>query len=188
MYVTLLFWLLLLGVPLSADGGRAPGQQSAVPPDPLAGLSGTGRAIDTRHLTLTPTVTRDAAPPGGRLTLVLDVVPKPGMHVYAPEQKDLIPVSLLLKADERIRAGARRLPPSEAYFFAPLGETQRVYSRPFRIEQEVRIADTPETRRRAASGEDLTISATLRYQACDNAVCYLPQEVPVSWTVRIKKD
>ena len=56
-----------------------------------------------------------------------------------------------------------------------LKETQRVYAKPFRITQEVTLgADAPET---------LTVKGTLRYQACDDTICYLPVTVPVSWTV-----
>ena len=30
----------------------------------------------------------------------------------------------------------------------------------------------------------LTIKGTLRYQACDDKVCFRPTNVPVEWTVR----
>lgn len=142
-------------------------------------------STDTRHLTLTTSVSPASATPGAPVTLFVDIAPKPKMHVYAPEQKDVIPVTLVVTPDESIRIGARRFPPSEAYFFAPLKETQRVYSKPFRIAQDVRVADTPGVRKRARGGAPLTISGTVRYQACDETICYLPQEVPVTWRIAL---
>ena len=35
-------------------------------------------------------------------------------------------------------------------------------------------------------GATLTIKGTLRYQACDDKVCYLPQSIPLSWTVGLR--
>jgi hypothetical protein len=32
----------------------------------------------------------------------------------------------------------------------------------------------------------LTIDATLDYQACDDAVCFVPASVPVSFTVQVR--
>jgi hypothetical protein len=28
------------------------------------------------------------------------------------------------------------------------------------------------------------VEGTLRYQACDDRVCYVPQELPVKWTLQ----
>ena len=179
--------VLLITLALFATPRAAAGQQSSRP-DTLASMSRKpGEGIETRHLRMTLAAEPAAAAPGRLVTLIADVEPRPGMHVYSPEQKDVVAVALVLDRDPRIRPGARRLPPSEAYFFAPLNETQRVYSRRFRIEQDVRVLDTPAIRRLAADGGSLTIAGVLRYQACDEAVCYLPQNVPVTWTIALDR-
>jgi hypothetical protein len=166
-----------------------------VPPHTHANLmaqapDGPGRGVrkvETPHLVLTTSSTDQAAAPGTRISLLLDIAPKPKMHVYAPEQKELIPISLSLTPDEAIKVHPAKFPKSEKYFFAPLNETQFVYSRPFRIVQDVTLAPTPAVRERAsAPGATLTISGTLRYQACDDKVCYMPQNLPVSWTVSLR--
>ena len=100
------------------------------------------------------------------------------MHVYAPGQQDYLGVSLTLEKDEAFAAGAAKFPASEKLFFKPLNETQRVYSHPFRITQPVTIA--------RPRGGTVTVKGTLRYQACDDAVCYLPATVPLTWTIKIK--
>jgi DsbC/DsbD-like thiol-disulfide interchange protein len=128
------------------------------------------QVTETKHLTITPSVSQA----GGRVSLIVDVVPKPKMHVYAPEQKDYIPISLTLAAADGVRAGQAQFPKAEKWFFEPLKETQLVYSKPFRITQPITLTKSSAT---------VTINGTLRYQACDDSICYLPQNVPVSWTI-----
>lgn len=159
--------------------------QSTEPaPSPL--LLTSGDRVETRHLTLRTSASSDVAAPGGRVTLRVRITPKPKMHVYAPEQEGVIPVTLVLASSPDIRPGAQRLPESERYFFAPLEETQRVYSKPFEITQAITIADTRLVRARAGRRAAMTIEGRVRYQACDDTICYLPQEVPVAWTITLE--
>jgi hypothetical protein len=158
-------------------------EQSREPAAPLFPPDGR---VETRHLTLRTSTSVAAASPGARVTLRVAVTPKPKMHIYAPEQKDVIPVTLVLTSSPDVRPGTLRFPPSDTYFFAPLEETQRVYSKPFEIAQEITIADTRPVRARAGAGDTITISGRLRYQACDDTICYLPQDVPVSWTITLE--
>ena len=65
-------------------------------------------------------------------------------------------------------------------FFAPLNETQLVYSKPFRIVQPV-VVTIPRQRT-----DEIKLTGRIRYQACDDAICYLPKDVPVSWVIRLK--
>ena len=32
----------------------------------------------------------------------------------------------------------------------------------------------------------MTIAATLSYQACDDTLCFVPQSVPLSWTINVR--
>jgi hypothetical protein len=148
--------------------------------------AGETQRLETPHLAVTARSSDSAAAPGTRLSLVIDIAPKPRMHVYAPEQKELIPISLTLDPSDAIKVHPPEYPKSEKYFFAPLAETQFVYSKPFRIVQDVTIALTPALRERAASGERITIGGRLRYQACDDKVCYMPQELRLSWTIGLR--
>jgi DsbC/DsbD-like thiol-disulfide interchange protein len=116
---------------------------------------------------------------GATLSLSIDIAPKPKMHVYAPGEKDGIPVTLTIEPNPAIKVGAPVFPPPQKYYFEPLKLTQLVYSKPFTIVQPVTLAA-------ASSGDrELTIEGSLRYQACDDRVCYLPKRVPLSWKVSI---
>jgi AhpC/TSA family/Disulphide bond corrector protein DsbC len=144
-----------------------------------------GGTTETAHLFVAAGASDARVAPGTRLALYLDVTPKPKMHVYAPEQKDVIPVSVKLDAGE-FRIHAPQFPRPETYFFKPLNETQLVYSKPFRIVQEITVALTPVARERARSAGSIVITGALTYQACDDAICYMPVTVPVTWTVGLK--
>jgi len=124
--------------------------------------------------------------PGKRLTLIVDVTPGPKMHVYSPGQEGYIPIAMTLdeSADYRVARPAV-FPPPGTYYFAPLKETVKVYDAPFRITQDVTLALTRELRQRASARETLTIRGTLDYQACDDAVCYRPDSIPLAWTVTL---
>jgi DsbC/DsbD-like thiol-disulfide interchange protein len=135
--------------------------------------------IDTKHLTITTSSSAPAAAPGERLSLYVDVAPKPKMHVYAPDQTDYIPIELKVEPASSFKPQAIQYPTAEQFFFAPLKETQRVYSKPFRITLPITLAQS--------AALPLTIKGTVRYQACDDAICYLPQTIAVSWKVPLKK-
>ena len=159
---------------------------SLITPAQAAGASAS-QPSETPHLTVTTAASDPVVSPGTRFSLIIDVVPKAKMHVYAPDQTAYIPVSVALDGDEAIKPHAPRFPPSELYIFKPLDERQRVYSKSFRILQDVTVALTPAVRERArAAGATLTIKGALNYQACDDRVCYRPSSVPLSWTVRLE--
>ena len=104
----------------------------------------------------------------------------PSKPVYAPDQpkgQDYIPILLTVAPNGAYQLLEKpRYPPSEKLFFAPLKETQHVYSKSFRVAQPIIVtADV--------SREPLTITGTVRYQACDDAICYVPQTVAVKWII-----
>jgi hypothetical protein len=181
-------WLLgaagTCGILAGSPAAIAPSVNAGSPQALSSTRPGSAR-VETRHLTLTTSASAPDLARGGRVTLFVDIAPKPKMHVYSPEQKDVIPIALTIEATDRIRSGATTFPKPEKYFFAPLKETQLVYSKPFRLAQEIThlAADGAGT-----SDVPITINGTLRYQACDDTICYLPQSVPVSWalTMRVK--
>jgi DsbC/DsbD-like thiol-disulfide interchange protein len=168
---------LFLSLVLSAGGpATGAGPSRAQSRDGLRATA--GGQTETKHLTVATLAPAGAVAPGARVSLVIQVAPKPEMHVYAPEQKGLIPISLVLEPTRAVKAHAARFPKSET--FTPLDEVQFVYSKPFRIVQDVTVSAAP------PAGTTLTVKGTLKYQACDNAICYAPVTVPVSWTINLK--
>jgi DsbC/DsbD-like thiol-disulfide interchange protein len=143
--------------------------------------------ITTRHLSVSPSTSAAAVAPGGHLSLVVEIAPKPKMHVYAPGQPDVIPISLTLSAGEASGGQPVQFPQPEKREFKELGETHLVYSRPFRLVQDVTIPATRSLMKRAAARDaSITIKAVLKYQACDDTICYAPVSVPIVWIVALQ--
>jgi thiol:disulfide interchange protein DsbD len=167
-FLVMRLWIALLGTAAIAAGQR----QSA---DPLASL--LARAAP-KYATVSTSADKPTVV-GGRITttLFVDITPNRGMHVYAPGAKDYVPVTLSLSGPKNVRAGTVVYPPSEIYFFEVLNERVPVYQKPFRLTQPVTMTgSTPPT--------PVVITGSLKYQACDDKVCYSPESVPVSWTVQ----
>jgi DsbC/DsbD-like thiol-disulfide interchange protein len=143
----------------------------------LLGQGPAKKPIETAHLSISTSTSAVSVARGGKVTLQLDVTPKPKMHVYAPGQEGYIAITVTLDADASLTAGKAKYPAGEKYVMPALNETQIVYAKPFRITQDVTIA--------ADAGEK-TIKGTVRYQACDDTICYIPKTVPVEWTFTVR--
>jgi DsbC/DsbD-like thiol-disulfide interchange protein len=128
---------------------------------------------ETPHLQL-KTSAKPAA--GRKVTLQIDVTPKSKMHVYAPGQDGYIPIQLTLTPSPAFSAARAKYPDGEQYVMPAINETQLVYAKPFTITEEITLT----------AAETVTIKGSVRYQACDDTVCYLPKTVPVEWTVSAK--
>lgn len=141
--------------------------------------------LATRYLKVKLAPVDKTAAPGERVTLSLDVTPGPKMLVYAPGQEGYIAVAIEFEPSNDYKAAPARFPASQPYFFAPTNETVKVYNKPFQIAQVVTIASTAALRKRAAAKDTLTITGALKYQACDDLVCYRPDSVPVIWKIAL---
>jgi hypothetical protein len=128
---------------------------------------------ETDHLIVTTSTNAPAN--SARRELYLDVTPRPRMHIYAPGQAGYIAVTLTLERGPRFSAAPAQFPTPDSILFAPLNERQLVYSKPFRITQPITLA--------RKGGAPLIVKGTLRYQACDDKVCFLPKTVPVDWRI-----
>jgi DsbC/DsbD-like thiol-disulfide interchange protein len=125
------------------------------------------------------------AAPGHRVTLTLDVTPGPRVHVYAPGQDGYIPVDVTLAPSDDYKIATARYPAPATFVFAPLKETVKVYDQPFRIGQDVTLTLTRSMRQRGTARETLTIAGSLRYQACDDKVCFPPDTIPIEWKITL---
>lgn len=145
-----------------------------------------GTTRETAHLSVKTAASADAVAAGRKVSLFVDVTPKPKMHVYAPGQAGYIAINLALDPNPAFTAAKAKYPAGEKLLIAILNETQLVYAKPFRIAQDVTVAALPESAARGgADAAALTIKGTLRYQACDDRICYLPTNVPVEWTLKL---
>jgi DsbC/DsbD-like thiol-disulfide interchange protein len=142
-----------------------------------------GPSQETAHLKLSTSVAPDVAKPDARISLAVDVTPKPGVHVYAPGQDGYIAITLIVEPQQAFtKTGKAKYPDPEKLVLPALNETQLVYNKPFRITQDVTLAGANQLKQ-LGSGP-LVIKGAVRYQACNDKICFLPLTVPVTWTVK----
>ena len=130
------------------------------------------------HATILATPAAVSGKAGEKLVLFVDVTPKPGMHVYAPGNADYIPITVKLNPVPEIKTGKLAYPKSEVVTLAD--EKVSVFQKPFRLTQDVTLDKS------AKSGSTVAVAGTVNFQACDDRVCYPPENAPVSWTVSVK--
>jgi thioredoxin:protein disulfide reductase len=135
---------------------------------------------ETKHLRLSASASADRVRPGQRIALTLDIELKPNMHVYAPSVEGYIPIEWSMAPNTAIVAQRVVTPPPQMLHLEALDETLPVYSGRFRLVRDIAIASDAKVK-----GE-LTIEGTLRYQACDDRMCYVPKTVPLKWTLKVQ--
>ena len=152
---------------------------------PISGIAGSSG--ETAHLEISASQSNPDILVGSRFHLALDITPKPKMHVYAPGAEELgyRVIGLELEVPSFLRVLPAEYPASEIYHFEPLDEHVPVYQRPFRLVQEIVVEGDPESAARLAEIDALTLTGRLDYQACDDAICFNPASVPLTWTLTV---
>jgi hypothetical protein len=142
--------------------------------------------VAASHLAVTTHATDQVAAPGTHFSLVLDVAPERGVHVYAPGVSGYRPIALTVQPQPGLLIRASQYPKADDYFFKPLNEHVAVFQRPFRIVQDLAIDASPQAAAALKDRASLSVNGTLEYQACDDKVCFVPQSVPLSWTIALR--
>lgn len=152
------------------------------------GTSVEGSEISTSHVEILTYPSDAVVALGSRFSLALEIVPQPNMHVYAPgaELLSYRVITLRIEPQPFVRILPIQYPESEIYYFEPLEERVPVYQKPFTLLQEVVPEVTAEAQAAFRGKDELTLTGSLDYQACDDKVCYNPVSVALSWTVGIR--
>jgi Disulphide bond corrector protein DsbC len=150
----------------------------------LGGLAGAAQEFPRPKPSVTMLPAETAAIPRGQsATIQLAFRIAQGFHInsHQPRQEYLKKTELHLDAPTDIVIGKISYPAGEdrSFPFAP-EEKLSVYSGDFSIGVLVRPLKSVLPTKYAIHGQ-------LHYQACDNAACYPPKQLPVSFEVRIEK-
>lgn len=160
--------LALAGAGLASGQTKPPAFLDAAPPTPR---------LQTPHLEA-QAVGQVRVGTDGRGVVTVAVSPRAKMHVYAADVVGYVPFTLKVEPASVAIAGKATYPPAETYVFPPTGESSRVYMKPFTVTQH--FALTPDARRTLAARGAMTATVSLRYQACDDTVCYRPLTASLS--------
>jgi len=140
----------------------------------------------TKYLTLTTSASDATVRGGNRISLVLEIDLKPKMHVYAPGVEGYIPIAWAQPSMKGIETYPAAYPESELLLLAAIEEIVPVYNGRFRIVRDVLLGKPDDLKALTDAHGDLVLRGTFRYQACDDKLCYLPDEVPLEWRFQLE--
>jgi DsbC/DsbD-like thiol-disulfide interchange protein len=122
--------------------------------------------------------------PGEQFSLSVRIVPNQGIHVYAPGNPENIPVSISLTPPAGLAVDPAKFPKAEDFFFGPTAETLKVYTKPFVVSVPMRV----ESGAAAPAAREVTVTGAVRYQACNDRVCFPPQSAPFEARVALSTE
>jgi DsbC/DsbD-like thiol-disulfide interchange protein len=128
---------------------------------------------------LTPSVETAAVHAGAPARVALKVKLPASVHVQSDKPRDpaLIPTVLTIDAPAGVTVGKIQYP--AARDMKQGDQTLAVFGPEFTITIDLTLA-------KGAAAGDLVVPAHLKYQACDEAVCYPPAKADAQWTLAVK--
>ena len=145
-----------------------------------------GTRVASQHLDVVTYPSDAEVAPGNRFSVIVEITPRKGLHVYAPGAANYKTIELKVLPTQYVRPMETKYPRPEIYFFKPLNERVPTYQKAFTLSQQVVLDGSAAARSALGSQKTLTIGGALTYQACDDRLCYDAVTLPLSWTVGLK--
>ena len=139
-------------------------------------------SFQAKHLSVTASARTADARMGQHVELILDINLPDRVHVYAPGVQGYIPIDWTQNESPGAKAGSAVYPQAKRMSLPVINEVVPVYEGSFRLTRNIVIGPDKVVSPLLDSAGNLTVEGTLRYQACDDQKCFLPENVPVKWT------
>jgi hypothetical protein len=143
----------------------------------VLGLRTSIEEVAAKRLKITKSASDSIVHGGQRFRLRLDLELPAKSHVYAPGVQGYIPIEWKLLENSSFSTVPATYPKSRNLYLKAIKETVPVYEDKLTLEREIIPAQK-------FSGSELNIEGSLRYQVCDDVKCYVPETVPLVWTIR----
>lgn len=135
----------------------------------IAPSGGPQQRLEVDTLVAVAALDRASFVRGERIGLRVTIRLAPGVHVYGrPLADGYIPVTLTIDAPETIVVAPVAYPAPQPVQFAWLDEHLPSYTGEFTLQTALTFAE---------QREDVTITAALRFQACTDEECFIPQRL-----------
>lgn len=145
---------------------------------PLA--AGERIELQTQELRLTLCPASHTIRPGQTLLLQAELHVNPGLHIYGPDMPEgYLPTSLEIDHSEVLLETQFHFPPAEHCPIAALNETVPVYTGSVTVEANCVLKPF------AAAGH-YRLQGRLKYQACTDSECYVPEELSFELPVTVE--
>lgn len=143
------------------------------------------RNMKAPHIAFTLRQSDQNAFPGSRLRLMVDVDLAPDLHVYAPGVKGYIPIELKLEPAAEFKLDEITYPKSKILYLPAIKEKVPVFGGKFRISQDLTVSANRGFSLSLREGKTIAVKGELKYQACDEKVCFMPVATPVTWEIHV---
>lgn len=139
-----------------------------------------GAQLQRPRAEVIPVVTVAEVKPGASVSVVLKVKLPKDVHVQADKPKDpsLIATALTIDAPPGVAVEKISYPSATELSQQGRRDTLLVFGPEFEIEARLAVATS------VAPGE-LSVPARLRYQACNDTMCFPPARAEAHWTLRV---
>ena len=111
-------------------------------------------------------------------------LPPVNKKVYVAEA-NYIPIRFEIEPSPYFTAHPTEYPPSENLYLPAIKETVPVFHGKYQVRQDVTMAPNDLLQPVLDGTHEIKIRGSFRYQACDDKICYLPQTIPLEWTLRL---
>ena len=143
------------------------------------------KVVEAPHLQLSLAQSDRVVVPGNRVSLIAEIRLPTGVHVYSPEVKGYKPIALSIHPTTDVVPVGVTYPRSKILYLEAIHEHVPVFEGEFRIVYEITINRSREFLAALGSGKEVAVTGELKYQACDERVCYPPASLPVSWKLQV---
>ena len=145
----------------------------------------TPATMEAKHLRFSSSASTNLVHPSQRIALVLDIELTPKMHVYAPGVRGYIAIEWKMSGTAA-KFYTVRYPAPEKLRLKVIKETVPVYRGHVRLTEDVGIGTEAQLKPLLNERGEVALEGSLRYQACDNHECYIPETIPLKWTFKFE--
>jgi Disulphide bond corrector protein DsbC len=96
-------------------------------------------------------------------------------------QSSYIPIEWTITDSALANAHQVTLPKPEMLNLEAIGETVPVFTGKLRLTRDITLADDAKLKGAVDADGYFVVEGMLRYQACDDHICYIPKDVPLKW-------
>src|SRR5271155_3770722 len=148
-------------------------------------IEGAVRPVEAKHIGLNLYQSDAVASLGNVITLGAEISLDKEMHVYAPGVQGYKPIQLDIDPSSEYSVKEAKYPEPRIMNLPVIHESVPVFEGKFRITQELFFSSDRAFMQSVGQGKTLTVHGNLKYQACDQKICYEPETLPVSWEVHM---
>lgn len=146
----------------------------------LAGTLPAGAQIARVRAELATLVASDGVHPGSKVRGAVQVTLPEGLHTQSDKPRDpsLIPTVLTFDPPAGVTVTEVVFPPASDFAQAGSPQPLAVFEREFAIGVQFAVAA-------GVDAGTIEVPGTIRYQACDENLCYAPITAPLTWTLTV---